>query len=292
MKKIISKIIQSIQKDGLFSTLRKILLFIVFKLQILLRRFTQPFYYFSTDAVIHRRRLLISKNLVAKLHGKVKYGHFSGFILGEGYEWGQTDLGNMLLGLYEKEVMEELSKASKNYDYLIDLGAADGYYAIGCLVSGMFDKTYCYEISEQSRKHLASNSSLNGVSDKIDINGIATNDFFKGLLAKNVNLEKCLLLCDIEGGEFELFDNDVLEAFQHSTIIIEIHEWHENGLERYQKLRDRASRFFDISELKTTSRDLSPYPEVASLNDNDRWLLCSEGRHHLMTWLVLKPKVS
>jgi hypothetical protein len=196
----------------------------------------------------------------------------------------------MLLGFYEKEVVESLLNASSKYNFIIDLGAADGYFAIGCLINNMYKKAYCYEQSEESRKHLFSNSIINRVENRIEIDGIANNNFHVTLKGNGVDLKKCVLLCDIEGGEFDLFDDNVLQAFKHSTIIIEVHEWHENGLEQYKELKGRASMYFKITELKTGNRDLSIYPEVASLNDNDRWLLCSEGRHHLMTWLKLEPK--
>jgi hypothetical protein len=51
-----------------------------------------------------------------------------------------------------------------------------------------------------------------------------------------------------------------------------------------------ASEFFDITEFKTSARDLSKFQELHELSDIDRWLLCSESRPCLMTWMRFDPK--
>ena len=56
------------------------------------------------------------------------------------------------------------------------------------------------------------------------------------------------------------------------------------------KLMSDAKPFFKISKLTTTSRDLSKFPELFDLPDSERWLIASEGRSKLMTWLRLDPR--
>ena len=51
-----------------------------------------------------------------------------------------------------------------------------------------------------------------------------------------------------------------------------------------------AEEFFNVTELKMGSRDLSNIPELQKFSDSDRWLMCSEGRGELMSWLRLDPK--
>ena len=41
--------------------------------------------------------------------------------------------------------------------------------------------------------------------------------------------------------------------------------------------------------LTTGARDLSVFPELRRMRDTDRWLIVSEGRGQLMTWLKLGP---
>lgn len=248
-------------------------------------------YRFTYRYYIYKRRLLISNELNKVFNGTVKYGKFKGFILGSGYNWGKADLAGMLLGIYEIEILESLILASKNKKILIDIGAADGYFAIGGLVSNLFIKTICYEISPQSRINLDTNAKINGVRDKIEIFGEGKSDFYNQIIDLGIELSQCVILCDIEGGEFSLFSDVVLNELKDSIIIIEIHDWHINGFEDFNQLKTRASQYFDVLILTTKSRDLSLFPEIAHFNDNDRWLICSEGRHKLTTWLHLSPKI-
>ncbi len=51
-----------------------------------------------------------------------------------------------------------------------------------------------------------------------------------------------------------------------------------------------AKNFHKVSTITTSSRDLSRFPELRNYEDSDRWLIASEGRPRLMTWLRLDPK--
>lgn len=284
---MINKLTDYSKKYGYLLTCKKI---IQFSFVILKNKVVDFFGRFSVNSIIHKRRIKLSDDLSKKMDNTVRYGPFKGFLLGKGFEWSKADIGNMLLGLYEKEVLQAICEVSNNRKVLIDLGAADGYFAIGCLISNMFNNVYCYELSEKSRKNLFNNAVLNRVQDRIEITGIATNSFPVELQKKGVDFSQSVVLCDIEGGEFELFDDNVLNALKDTIIIIEIHDWHKDGASRYKKLQERAVKYFNITKLTTRSRDLSLFPELAHLSDDDRWLVCSEGRHYLTTWLKLDPK--
>ena len=58
------------------------------------------------------------------------------------------------------------------------------------------------------------------------------------------------------------------------------------------ELTNNAKPFFKISTLTTASRDLSKFPELFDYEDSDRWLIASEGRPKLMSWLRLDPRGS
>ena len=70
-----------------------------------------------------------------------------------------------------------------------------------------------------------------------------------------------------------------------------MHDWfYEDGVKKLQKLKNDSSLTHVITELKMGARDLSIFPELKKLHDNDRWIICSEGRKQLMTWLRFDPK--
>lgn len=283
----LDRLIRYTRKYGLLKTCATIARYVFYFLNCNIRIFLGKF---SVNFLINKRRIQISKSLSKQMNATVRYGPFSGFILGTDYEWGKADIGNMLLGLYEKEVLQSLHEVPASHRTLVDVGAADGYFAIGCLVANLFDTVYCFESSPEAQKKLSDNASLNHVQDRIEIFGAVTNTLPFELQKKGVDISKCVVLCDIEGGEFEVFDERALKALKDAVILIEIHDWHKNGTKRYQGLRERAEKYFNLTKLTTGSRNLSLFPELAGLSDNDRWLLCSEGRHCLTTWLRLDPK--
>jgi hypothetical protein len=86
-------------------------------------------------------------------------------------------------------------------------------------------------------------------------------------------------------------DINLFKALKGSIIFIELHPWMvENGAQKLAKLKSEASIDFNITEITTTSRDMSVFPELRNFNDTDRWLICSESRKQLMTWFRLDPK--
>jgi len=199
------------------------------------------------------------------------------------------DRASMLLGIYEKEIMTEIVNASQKYSIFIDVGAADGYYGIGTLKNSLYKKSYCFEMSDKGRSIIEENAKLNNVQNQVIIHGKADFDFHKKIDANDIG--NSLLLIDIEGSEFDLLTDEVLNVFSNSIIIIELHDWfYEDGDSKLNSLVSRASKLFQITTLTTGERNPSLFHELKKLDDTDRWLICSEGRGQLMTWLKLSPK--
>lgn len=237
---------------------------------------------------VHTHRIELAKRLDAQFGSTVRYGPFAGLRLPSSSWWGYTSRGAMLLGIYEREVLESLARKPATYRIFIDVGAADGYYAIGALVSGLFDRTYCFEASERGREVIGENAARAGLADRLVVNGIAQHDFLDRIPVDE--LASAVVLMDIEGGEFSLLTRENLERLRRSIVLVELHEWRlEDGSHRLQELLDASQTTHSVSRLTTTSRDLSVFPELREMSDTDRWLVCSEGRERLMTWLRLDP---
>ena len=237
---------------------------------------------------VHTHRIKLARQLDAKFYSTVHYGIFAGLRLSPESWWGFTSPGAMLLGIYELEVLKSLELKPDNHRIFIDVGAADGYYAVGTLVSGLFDRTYCYEASENGREVILRNATNNGVLDRLVIHGFADKNFLD--LIPPEDLLRAVVLIDIEGGEFDLLTSTNLEKLRCCIVFIEIHEWClEGGSAKLQELLKRCRMTHSVTEITTTSRDLSGFPELREMSDTDRWLVCSEGRQRLMIWLRLDP---
>lgn len=244
----------------------------------------------NLDDKVQKRRLYLSNKLDHRFQNTIHYGYFKGMKLPKISWWGKRDRGGILLGLYEKEVLEKIVYLSKEYKIkkFIDIGAADGYYGIGALYSGLFEESYCFEISQLGREVILENAKINNVQDKLKIFGE-----LRGLLSKKISSfskDRNLILIDIEGAEFNLLDSSFINDIKKSFVIIELHYGYlDNGLDIFSKLKGKLSRFFDLEIITTGSRDLSPIIELENFSDTDKWLLCSEGRRIKGEWLVCIP---
>ncbi len=239
-------------------------------------------------AINFRRKQLAIQ--IAELHDwEVAYGPFKGMKISRSNWWGQTDLASKILGFYEYEVLETLTSIDKaRYKNFIDLGAADGYYAVGMIHAKLFDKAICFEMSDQGRQVIQKNVMLNDLSEAICILGYADESFDS--LIPDIQLSESVVLIDIEGAEFNLLTSNLIDKLKNSFLLIELHEFMvRDGESQLLWLIERLKKCFHINWLTTGSRNLSQFKDLEEFNDTDRWLLCSEGRTKLQKWLVCRP---
>jgi hypothetical protein len=171
----------------------------------------------------------------------------------------------------------------------IDIGAADGYYATGVVISGLFEGALCFETSAKGRDVIAVNAKLNDIQDKIVVYGAAS----VLTLTENLGLSiEALVLVDIEGGEFELFRPDIIRLLRDCVIIVELHDFYfENGIELKNDLISRAEEVFDVDILFSETLPCEYLSDFKDLNDDERALAFSECRPRSMEWLVFHPKM-
>ena len=240
---------------------------------------------FRTETV-EARRLRLSNEMIKNLKGKVAHGLFKGMHLDPVPGWGNMDLCSMLLGTYEIEVMQALkSPELAHCNHLVNIGAADGYYSVGGLYSDRFQTADCFELTEVGRQTIKRNANRNGVTDKLRIFGEAKNDFPHML--GEVNWYRTIILCDIEGAEFELLDEDCLDRLSRATILLEVHNWIEDFHLKYHNLLERAASRFNIKLLERSALPSHFLPELRGYPDDNRLLMLSEGRPNIMRFLLL-----
>ena len=93
-----------------------------------------------------------------------------------------------LIGTYERElspIVEEVCAC--NSTTIIDIGAAEGYYAIGFARRLPNAKIIAYELQPEGREKIAEMALLNDVSDQVDIRGQCNEAEFVNLL-ENIRL--------------------------------------------------------------------------------------------------------
>lgn len=242
---------------------------------------------FRAETVAERRERL-SQDIFTKMQGRVAHGPFKGLELDSVPGWGKSDLSSMLLGCYEVEVLEALHAhewAARSH--FVDIGAADGYYAVGCLRNGRFRTADCFELTEVGRETIARNAERNGVADRLRIFGAADATFLAQL--EGTDWSDSVVLCDIEGAELTLLDEACLNAMQGAMIIIEIHNWIADFWPLYTALLERASHYYSLRFLESSALPTHDLPELRGMPDDNRMLMLSGGRPNVMRFLQLTP---
>ena len=270
-----SKFKYSFERDGILGLLNTLLGKLGFR--------------FRLKTLIHKRILYLQKELKLLSNDQVFYGLYKGMKISDIF-WSQYDYCPKILGLYESEIQSEIKISKKKY--FINIGSAEGYHAIGQLLQDKEIKCICFEAEKESRKLLKIKAEINNVADRLLIFEKADENFLK-LIKLNlplINYMECCFLFDIEGGEFEILDENNLKILSKSKLIIEFHE--KNIDKNFENLNfiKLLERFYSISFLTTSVRDLSVIKELRQFSDIDRWIMASENRPNLMKWIVCNPK--
>lgn len=272
------KLLQSkYHRDGILGVLWSLTQFIVRKFSPVEKR---------TDW--KRRR--IGKRLYNDFGGKVRYGAFIGIQLPKKLIWAKNDMSSILIGFYEKQVIDWIAARELHFSTLIDIGSADGLYLAGILKAGLADTAVGFESSKRGRDSSRQILAINNVHDRAVVMGTANSESLCTVLDARMsnNMEFSLLLCDIEGGEIDLFDSQTVLRLQNYFIVIELHEWCYSN-EKLMELRALFKTTHEVDFLHPSGRNPDSIPELRKLTDDQRWNVCSEGRRESMRWLVGTP---
>ena len=246
---------------------------------------------FPSISAVEKRRRQLGRVLFQRFDGVVQAGPLRGLRLNPNSTWGLSDYGPMLLGLYEDHVCEVLADLAGPAKVLVDIGSADGYFGVGVVASGLFSRSICFELDPISRTALIELATYNGVADRVVVHGSANTDFVDTLRSEGLSPEDVVILCDVEGFEFELFTVEVLNALQGASIVIELHDRYGfNGAARLSALIGSAERHFAVSLIDRRGRNPFIIPALDGFAEDDQWLLCSEGRLIAQRWMILKPR--
>jgi hypothetical protein len=189
-------------------------------------------------------------------------------------------------GAYEKELHEVIERACRfSFDQIIDVGAAEGYYAIGLALRLEKAHVYCYDGNPGSRWLLGENARMNKVVDRITFGHWCSQDTLWELLGRD---KKTLLFCDCEGGEEILLNLDLVPGLSNTTIIVEIHDFPPPG--RIGTLiRERFQNTHNIDAIISSARTRADLPLDMELDQEEVRDALDEGRPTTMEWLVMTP---
>jgi hypothetical protein len=194
------------------------------------------------------------------------------------------------LGVYEIElrpVLESLFPVW--FEQIVDVGAAEGYYAVGSALKWPGAHVIAFEMTEEGRELLAGVARANGVHDRVEIRGLCTVKDLQEVIKPGVAQ---LVIMDVEGAEDELLDIRQVPALANCHVIVEIHDW-EGADIGTRILRDFAPTH-RIEEIQARRRVFADF-EIPSFLPL-RWYMArsllaySYERPLPMRWFYLRPK--
>jgi len=237
------------------------------------------------DKVVEKKRIDLSNKVSKIFNNTVQEGPFKGMIISEDQFWGPGDKASKILGLYEKEIQDLINQIQEknNFPAFIDIGGADGFFAVGSVKNNLFKNCEVFEISKRGRLAIEKSAIKNNVNDQISIKGEANEK----TLSSIENINNSVILCDIEGSEYDLFSENLIKNMHPSNVIIEIHKNPDISLNEFE---DKFKNLFSIDKITQGPRSLKGFGELKNFNDNNRSLLTSEGRSYIQEWWHLSPK--
>lgn len=204
--------------------------------------------------------------------GTVAKGLFAGMKIDQRLSWGD-DLYSTIGGQYERELQPILARAfALDYRRFVDIGCANGYYAIGAARAMRGADVFAFDIDAEARRATERNARLNDVADRVRVEGAA--DY--AILGERLRGDgSAFLLSDIEGAELDLLDPARCPALLDADLLIELHG------DMTAAIAEFARRFGAGHSLHVVSRSWrSPFEDdhAAFAIEDDAWIAVSEGR--------------
>ena len=220
----------------------------------------------------------------------VRHGPFAGLRYAEMISIASS-LYPKLLGSYESELhpwIEEVCEAG--YTEIIDVGCAEGYYAVGFAMRLPQATVHAYDTYEGARQLCADSARLNGVADRVMVGSLFAAEELRSIPIR----QRGLIVCDCDGGENEIFTKQTGRKFADWDLLIETHDCYDITIstrlaELFRKTHDLRTVLSvdDIQKAKTYD-----YPELAGLDLATRRAILAEYRPTLMEWQFFTSRSS
>ena len=166
-----------------------------------------------------------------------------------------------IMGVYESELASVLLKWSAiPFQNIIDIGAAEGYYVIGCAMLWPDATVTAFETSEEGRRLLTRNLELNSLQSRVRIMGYCGEEQLQAAMPHSQPL---LVIMDVEGAEGHLLKPGKIPSLANAHIIVEIHDYLNDGLGETVSSQLKSSHV--IEEVRTQTRTFWDFHEPRAL---------------------------
>lgn len=187
-----------------------------------------------------------------------------------------------LIGSYEVELHSEIERlVGKGYERVINVGSAEGYYAVGFALRLPEAQVYAFDIDERAQRMCPFLAHMNGVSDRVHVAGECVPDQLNELI-----VGRTLLFFDCEGCELGLLDPDRAPRLSQADLLVELHDFIDPAISG--TLHRRFADTHSIRILDASDRNPDDYPALKLLGSRDQKEALNELKLPRMQWAVIE----
>lgn len=226
--------------------------------------------------------------MMSMCKGTVCSGPFKGMKYGN-YSVGSTFYPK-LLGTYELELHALIQKlVHQEFPFVIDVGAAEGYYACGFAFKSKKSNIIAFEQEDRGRQSIRDIALKNGIVNRLEILGFCNPETLRSILHGK---ENCLVIMDVEGAELTLLEPINIPELRKQSILVEVHNFVDRSIAN--TLQNRFEKTHQIKEIWGRDRKIADLPfrinPFLKLYKHYFINLMNEKRPERMNWFYLEPK--
>lgn len=188
-----------------------------------------------------------------------------------------------IIGSYEEPIrkwIEQIITNSKKYNTIVNVGCAEGYYAVGFALRMPDIEIIAYDTNPKAREKVEKMMEINGIKNVI----VEAECSLEELNSRSQ--KGTLVLCDIEGAEKTLLDPIKAPNLLDVDILVESHDCVEAGIT--DVLIERFYKTHAIEIVVDYPSRVEHYKVPNQVYSEDYNELINEHRAEAMRWLYMK----
>lgn len=202
----------------------------------------------------------------------------------KGMNYVGASVGSVLLpklvGAYEAEisgVIEEM--AAHGYDRILNIGCAEGYYAVGLAMRSPRTKVFAFDINDNAAHLCHELAQSNGVSDRVIFSGACNPAKLNEMIEGETGI-----ICDCEGYEMELLDPAKVPKLANADMLVELHRLSDPKASVKDTLLKRLDGTHRCKFIPIAKTDPAQFPILQRISPRDRRMAVSELRTGVNGW--------
>ena len=192
-----------------------------------------------------------------------------------------------LVGSYEFELQPIIRYLfQKSFDTVINVGAAEGYYAVGWALSCENSKIIAVDPLAAAQRELVSLAKQNNVQEQIAVKTWVSTTRLSAWIKG-----KTLILMDCEGSEIGYLNPEQCKQLMNTDILVEIHDFDDHP-DIGKQLAARFSPSHRINFIHQEERKHSNFQIIAEYDLKSQNYLLDEQRPKSIYWIYFESKSS